>query len=123
MAMEIVCPSFSKSNVITNRQNGHKCNILQGETCRTKNIIYAAECVRHKKIYIGQSKNQLNKRFCGHRYDIKKVLNNPNSTDIGGTELSEHFAKTRHGAGDLRVWVLDSSEKWNEVDRLTLEDF
>ena len=32
-----------------------------------QNIIYAAECVRHKKIYIGQSKNQLNKRFCGHR--------------------------------------------------------
>ena len=119
----ILCPSFSKSNVITNRQNGHKFNILQGGTCRTKNIIYAAECVRHKKIYIGQSKNQLNKRFCGHRYDIIKALNNPNSTDIGGTELSDHFAKTPHGAGDLRVRVLDSNEKWNEVDRLTMEDF
>ena len=57
----ILYPSFSKSNVITNRQNGHKFNILQGETCRTKNIIDAAECVRYKKIYIGQSKNQLNK--------------------------------------------------------------
>ena len=88
-----------------------------------KNIIYAAECVRHKKIYIGQRKNQLNKRFCGHRYDIKEALNNSNSTDIGGTELSDHFAKTPHGAGDLRVRVLDSSEKWNEVDRLTMEDF
>ena len=81
------------------------------------------KCVRHKKIYIGQNKNQLNKRFCGHRYDIKKALNNPNSTDIGDTELSDHFAKTPHGAGDLRVRVLDSSEKWNEVDRLTMEDF
>ena len=107
----ILCPSFSKSNVITNRQNGHKFNMSQCRTCRTKNIIYDAECVRHKKIYIGQSKNQLNKRFCGHRYDIKKALNNPNSTDIGGTELSDHFAKTPHGAGDLRVRVLNSSEK------------
>ena len=54
---------------------------------------------------------------------LKKALNNPNSTDIGGTELSDHFAKTPHGAGDLRVRILDSSEKWNEVDRLTMEDF
>ena len=115
------CRSFSKTNVITNRQNGHKFNISQGGTCRTKNIIYAAECVRHKKIYIGQSKTQLNKRFCGHRYDIKKAVNNLNSTDIGGTELSDDFAKTPHGAGDLRVGVLDSSEKWNEIDRLTME--
>ena len=35
----------------------------------------------------------------------------------------DHFAKTPHGAGDLRVRVLDSSEKWNEGDRLTMEDF
>ena len=100
----ILCPSFSKSNVITNRQNGHKFNILQGGTYRTKNIIYAAECVRHKKIHIGQSKNQLNKRFCCHRYDIKMALNNPNSTDIGGTELSDDFAKTPHSAGDLTLF-------------------
>ena len=51
------------------------------------------------------------------------MLNNQNSTDIGGTELSDHFAKTCHGAGDLRVQVLDSSRKWYEVDRLTMEDF
>ena len=78
----ILCPSFSKSNVITNGQNGHKFNILQDGTFRTKNIIYAAECGRHQKIYIGQSKNQLNKRSWSHRYDINKALNNPNSTDI-----------------------------------------
>ena len=49
-------------------------------SCRSKTVelvrdiknIYKAECLKHGKIYIGQTKNpdQVKRRFCGHRYDL-----------------------------------------------------
>ena len=72
-----LCSSIAASNKITNKQNNNKFEIKHGGTCRTKKIIYAAECRKHKKLYIGQGKCQLNKRFCGHRFDIKKISTKP----------------------------------------------
>ena len=75
------------------------------------NIIYAAECRKHKKMYIGQSKNQVNRRFCGHRSDIKKLISNTSDGDVGGTELSEHFSSFPHSPKDLGVRILDNNPK------------
>ena len=92
----------------------------RGESCNTNNIIYAAECGKHKKLYIGQSKNQVNRRFCGHRPDIKKLTSDG---DDGGTELSEYFSSSPHSPKDLRVRMLDNNPKWRDIDRLTMEDY
>ena len=97
--------------------------IERGGSCKTSNIIYAAECGKHKKLYIGQSKNQVNSRFCGHRSDIKKLTSNTSDSDFGGTELLEHFSSSPHSPKDLRVRILDNNPKWRDVDRLTMEDY
>ena len=80
-------------------------------SCNTSNIIYAAECMKHKKLYISQSKNQVNRRFCGHRSDIKKLISNTSDGDVRGTELSEHFSSSSHSPKDLRVRILDNNPK------------
>ena len=117
-----LCSSIAASNKITNKQNNKKFEIKHGGTCRTKNIIYAAECRKHKKLYIGQGKCQLNKRFCGHRFDIKKISTKPLNKDVGGTELSEHFSASPHSQSDLRVRILDNNPRWGNIYRWTMED-
>ena len=120
-----LCPSFVKSNTILNSKNDRKMKIERGGSCNTSNIIliYAAECRKHKKLYIGQSKNQVNRRFCGHRSDIKKLISNTSGGDIGETELSEQFSSSPHSPEDLRVRILDNNPKWRDIDQLTMEDY
>ena len=99
-----LCYSIVASNKITNKQNNKKFEIKHGGTCRTINIIYAAECRKHKKLYIGQSKCQLNKRLSGHRFDIKKISTEALNKDVGGTELSEHFSAFPHSQYNNNQW-------------------
>ena len=54
--------------------------IERGGSCNTNNIIYAAECRKHRKLNIGS-----------HRSDIKKLISKTCDGDVKGTELSEHF--------------------------------
>ena len=97
--------------------------IERGGSCNTSNIIYATECRKHRKLYIGQSKNQVNRRFCGHRSDIKKLISNTSGGDVGGTELSEQFSSSPISPEDLRVRILDNNPKWRDIDQLTMEDY
>ena len=64
-----LCSSIAASNKIMNKQTNKKFEIKHGGTCQTKDVIFAAECHKHKKLYIRQSKCQLNNRFCGHRFE------------------------------------------------------
>ena len=48
-----------------------------------KEIIYAAQCSKHKVLYIGHTGEQLSERFSKHRYDIKNKPDN--------SELAKHF--------------------------------
>ena len=66
-------------------------------------IFYSAECLKHNNIYIGQTKNQANRRFCGHRYGMKKATEIPSGSEEGGTELSDHFTLSPHSVKDMRV--------------------
>ena len=68
--------------------------IEYGRFCNTSNIMYAVECGKHAKLYNGQSKDQVNRRFCGHRSDIKKLISNTSDHDIVGTELLEYFSSS-----------------------------
>ena len=79
--------------------------------------------MKHNKIHIGQTKNQANRRFCGHRYDMKKATEIPSSSEKGGTELSEHFTSSPHDAKDMRVHILDDNPKWKKAERLVLEAY
>ena len=66
--------------------------------CNSRNVIYAARCRIHNKIYIGQTGEELKDRFHKHRYDTKKRPDN--------CELSEHFAKHHDFDRDIDVTIL-----------------
>ena len=73
---------MNHQNKLTNSKSGRTCNI-QGGGPTTIGCIYAAECVKHKSIYVGQTGNALNLRFNGHRSD--------SNLRPERCELDEHF--------------------------------
>ena len=64
-----LCHSMSNINFITNIQSGKTC-FTSGGRCNTSDTIYAAECTKHKLIYVGHSSQKLSSRFNGHRSDV-----------------------------------------------------
>ena len=62
-----LCPSMSNEN--NNTYSGKTC-FTSGGKCNTMNTIYAAECTKHKLIYVGHSCQKLSQRFNGHRSDV-----------------------------------------------------
>ena len=50
---------------------------------KNRQVIYAAQCCKHKFLYFGQIGEQLSERFSKHCYDIK---NRPDNS-----ELAKHF--------------------------------
>ena len=47
-----LCSHMGQQNEITNAKTGKTCHI-DGGSCNSKNVIYAAECAKHKLIYVG----------------------------------------------------------------------
>ena len=97
-----LCHSMSNTNFITNIPSGKTC-FTSGGRCNTIDTIYAAECTKHKLIYVGHSSQKLSSRFNGHRSDINVK---PKSCD-----LAQHF----HGNEecninrDLKVYILQDN--------------
>ena len=91
--------SISNTNFITKIQSGETC-FASGGRCNTSDPIYAAECTKHRLIYVGHSSQKLCSRFNGHRSDINVK---PKSC-----ELFHHF----HGNEEcninryLKVYIL-----------------
>ena len=94
-----LCHSMSNTNFITNIQS---C-FTSGGRCNTSDTIYAAECTKHKLIYVGHSSQKLSYRFNGNRSDINVK---PKSC-----ELAQNF----HGNEecninrDLKVYILQDN--------------
>ena len=80
----LTCKSMSKTDKITNTQSGRSAFTVGG-SCFTTDVIYAAECLQHKQLYIGHTTRQLNHCFNSHRSEI----NNSNQP----CELVKHFCE------------------------------
>ena len=77
-----------------------------GGNCNTRNLIYAARCLIHDKIYIGHAGDEIKERFHKHRYDSKSRPDN--------SELAEHFSKDSHDFDkdiDVTILKLDTYSK------------
>ena len=73
--------------------------MLDGRNCRTANILYAARCKILGDIYIGNTGEELRKRFSKHRYDAK---NRPDNN-----ELAARIHKHQHEFDkDIEVLIL-----------------
>ena len=109
--MQTMHPHGTK-NEITNARTGKTCHI-DGGSCNSKNVIYAAECTKHKLIYVGYTPTTLSQRFNKHRSDAK---NDPDATELG-----KHFHESDSCSfeKDLKVHILQRLEG----DRDKLEHF
>ena len=92
-----LCPQINTGKLITNV----KLNITEKTkgigNCKEREIIYAAQCSKHKVLYIGHTGEQLSERFSKHRYDIK---NRPDNS-----ELAKHFHENHNLSDDLNVTI------------------
>ena len=90
---------MNASQTITNQKTQRTCQI-EGGPATTKGVVYAAECMKHKSIYIGQTERTLSTRFNNHRSD---VIHQPHVC-----KLAEHFNRNSCSMDtDLRVSVLE----------------
>ena len=71
--------------------------------CKEREIIYAAQCSKHKVLYIGHTGEQLSERFSKDRYDVK---NRPYNS-----ELQNIFTKVIISNDDLNVTILQNNIK------------
>ena len=105
---------MNHSGVITNWQSKKTAHIAGGGA-NTVGCVYAAECVKHMKMYVGQTGGPLNVRFNGHRSD---TIHHPDRC-----ELSQHFASNNCSMDkDLRVSVLEYIPEATETYRMYKED-
>ena len=92
-----MCNMINTDNTIVNNKNNRKMKLPSGGNCRSKNVIYAARCRTHDKIYVGHTGDELKDRFSKHRYDANHRPEN--------CELAEHFAKDNHRNFDSDIDV------------------
>ena len=97
----LLCTSMSNTDTITNIQSG-SISKTAGGNCSTSNIVYAAECIKHKQLCVGFSNRQLHQRFNNHRSEI-------NSGTIT-CELVKHFHDYKCDfKKDLRVYIVEDN--------------
>ena len=104
---------FFKINGITNDKLNITEKIKGTGNCKEREIIYVAQCSKHKVLYTGHTGEQLSERFSKHRYDIK---NRPDNS-----ELAKHFHESHNLNDDLNVTILQNNIK-TAAARRYLED-
>ena len=94
---------MNTAKLITNNKLNITEKIKGTGNCKEREIIYAAQCSKHKVLYIGHTGEQLSERFSKHRYDIK---NRPDNS-----ELAKHFHESHNLNNDLKVTILQNNIK------------
>ena len=94
-----LCCHMGQKDSVTNAKTGKTCRI-DGGSCNSKNVIYAAECTKHNLLYIGYTSTTLSQRFNKHRSDARH--------DPDATELGKHFHESEscNFDHDLKVHIL-----------------
>ena len=72
-------PQINTAKLITNDKLNKMEKIKGTGNCKEREIIYAAQCSKHKVLYIGHTGEQLSERFSKHCYDIK---NRPDNIEL-----------------------------------------
>ena len=98
-----LCPQINTAKLITNDKLNITEKIKGTGNCKEREIIYAAQCSKHKVLHIGHTGEQLSERFSKHRYDIK---NRPDNS-----ELAKHFHESHNLNNDLNVTILQNNIK------------
>ena len=104
-----LCPQINTAKLITNDKL-NKTEKTEGTgNCEEREIIYVAQCSKHKVLYIGHTGEQLSERFSKRRYDIE---NRPDNS-----ELAKHFHENYNLNDDLNVTILENNIKTAATQR------
>lgn len=106
-------PYQKKVSFIFNCHTNLGAPITQNIDLESSNSVYLIECLKCKELYVGQTKNSIEKRLKQHIYYITKS----NKTYL----LYSHFRE--HGITNLRCVGLESSPTWTFPRRLAREAF
>ena len=92
-----LCPQINTAKLITNKKLKITEKIKGTGNYKEREIIYAAQCSKHKNLYIGHVGEQLSECFSKHCYDIKNRSDN--------SELTKHFYESHNLNSDLNVTI------------------
>ena len=86
----VTCSIFNEEKVITSKNTGRKYEIKNERNveinCTTENVVYLLEYDHCKLQYVGETNQQLSRRFSSHKNNIRKY-----DTTKKDTQLIEHF--------------------------------
>ena len=85
------------------RQIKYHGKIKCTENCKESEVNYAAQCFKHKVLYIGHTGEQLSECSSKHCCNIKKWQNN--------TELAKHFYQIHKINDNFNVSILQNNIK------------
>ena len=108
-------PTNETAKLITNDKLNITEKIKGTGNCKERKIIYAAQCSKHKVVYIGHTGEQLSERFSKHRYDIKNMPDN--------NELAKHFHDSHNLNDDLNVTILQTNIKTADAQRFNEDEW
>ena len=96
----LYCNKLNRSGrircTITNRSYSTRTHV----SCRCTNLIYAIQCLKCGKIYVGQTKRRLTDRLMEHFRNIRQN----NDTHLVGRHFNSH---NNNGLNDISVCILD----------------
>ena len=73
------CKMLMKTSIAT--VGGKKIKLMQG-SCKTKNVIYLAQCQICEKPYTGWTVDEIHNRNSGHRHYFKQILKKINDNNL-----------------------------------------
>ena len=94
---------YCKSATSFQRNTLRKMQFLPTNECKEREIIYAAQCSKHKVLYIGHTGEQLLVHFSKHHHDTK---NRPDKS-----EVAKYFHESDNLTDDLNVTILQNNIK------------
>ena len=108
-----ICKQVNPKKTLVNTKTGAKIDVKPGASCRTKNVIYALNCIKCEKIYVGHTGSTMSERFSKHKYDAN---NRPDQNEFA-THCHQHHDIYK----DIEIYILDHGIK-SIQERERLED-
>ena len=111
------CRHIQPSSTFQCKTTRKTYKIFCSVNCKSSNVIYLLECAVCGLQYVGESKQQFNRRLNGHRSDlnIKPYL-----------PVSQHFRLPGHNVNDfqdMKVTIIEQDHAWKDSEREARESF
>ena len=98
-----LCPQIETAKIITYDKLNITEKVKGTGSCKKREIIYTAQCSKHKVLYIRHTGEQLAEHLPKHHYNIK---NRPENS-----ELAKQFRENHNFKDDANVTILQSNIK------------